>query len=156
MLNGARKTWVALALLAAVFGGVRAADTELDMDLMQTIEDTNKSLASNIATQNAPGSTSDAKELQALFGKVEAHFVAKGDAPDAVELSRKSRELSEAIVKSVGAKDFGTASDSATTLSRTCRVHAHARVWAWARCGARLGDEDGVTKRKPCAAAPEL
>ena len=122
MLNGARKTWVALALLAAVFGGVRAADTELDMDLMQTIEDTNKSLASNIATQNAPGSTSDAKELQALFGKVEAHFVTKGDAPDAVDLSRKSRELSEAIVKSVAAKDFGTASDSATTLSRTCRT----------------------------------
>jgi len=113
---------VALALLAAVFGGVRAADTELDMDLMQTIEDTNKSLASNIATQNAPGSTSDAKELQALFGKVEAHFVAKGDAPDAVDLSRKSRELSEAIVKSVASKDFGTASDSATTLSRTCRT----------------------------------
>ena len=60
--------------------------------------------------------------MQALFGKVEAHFVAKGDAPDAVDLSRKSRELSEAIVKSVATKDFGTASDSATTLSRTCRT----------------------------------
>ncbi|MFT3857189.1 MAG: hypothetical protein QM742_06740 [Aquabacterium sp.] len=108
--------------LTVIGGAVRAADTELDMDLMQTIEDTNKSLASNISMQDAAGSTADAKELHALFGKVEAHFVAKGDAKDAVDLSRQSIDLADNIVKSVEAKDFGKAQESATTLSRTCRT----------------------------------
>jgi hypothetical protein len=117
-----RKLIVAFGVMAALAGVVRAADGELDMDLMQTIEDTNKSMASNIATQNAQGSTADAKELQELFGQVENHFVSKGGADDAVDLSRKSKELASAIIKSVAAKDFSTASDSATTLSRTCRT----------------------------------
>lgn len=111
-----------LVLASAVVGGVAYAADELDMDLMQTIEDTNKSLASNIALQDADKSTSDAKELHALFLKVEAHFVAKGDAKDAVDLSRQSLDLTDAIVKSVGAKDFNKAQDSATSLSRTCRT----------------------------------
>jgi hypothetical protein len=111
-----------LMVLGGVGGAVLAADGDLDMDLMQTIEDTNKSLASNIATQNAAGSTSDAQELQAMFGQVEKHFVAKGGADDAVDLSRKSKELASSIVKSVAAKDFNTATDSATSLSRTCRA----------------------------------
>lgn len=111
-----------MAVLGSVGGVVSAADGDLDMDLMQTIEDTNKSMASNIATQNGPGSTADAKELQALFGKVEQHFVAKGGADDAVDLSRKSKDLAESIVKSVSTKDFTAASESATTLSRNCRT----------------------------------
>ncbi|RTL33572.1 MAG: hypothetical protein EKK47_01320 [Burkholderiales bacterium] len=117
-----RLTVVLAAALVLVGGVVRAADGELDMDLMQTIEDTNKSLASNIATQNGAGSTADAKELQELFGKVEAHFVAKGGADDAVDLSRKSKDLAGAILKSVAEKNFDSASESATTLSRTCRT----------------------------------
>jgi hypothetical protein len=117
-----RKLIIFFSVMAVLAGVVRAADGELDMDLMQTIEDTNKSMASNIATQNAPGSTADAKELQALFGQVEKHFVNKGGADDAVDLSRKSRDLASAIISSVAAKDFSTASDSATTLSRTCRT----------------------------------
>ena len=113
----------ALALTLSVLGGVvHAQGIELDMDLMQTIEDTNKSLASNIALQDAAKSGSDAKELHALFLKVEAHFVAKGDAKDAVDLSRQSVELTDAIAKSVGEKDFDKAQESATTLSRTCRT----------------------------------
>lgn len=117
-----RLTVVLAAALVLVGGVVRAADGELDMDLMQTIEDTNKSLASNIATQNGAGSTADAKELQELFGRVEAHFVAKGGADDAVDLSRKSKDLAGAILKSVAEKNFDSASESATTLSRTCRT----------------------------------
>jgi hypothetical protein len=117
-----RKLIIVFGVLMVLAGMVRAANVELDMDLMQTIEDTNKSLASNIATQNAAGSTSDAKELQEMFGKVEEHFVAKGDAADAVDLSRKSKDLAASIVKSVAAKDFTTATDSATNLSRTCRA----------------------------------
>ncbi len=117
-----RKLIIVFGVMAVLMGVVRAADGELDMDLMQTIEDTNKSLASNIAVQNIPGSTADAKELQGLFTQVEKHFVAKGDAPDAVELSRKSKDLATGIIKSVSNKDFDTATGAATDLSRTCRA----------------------------------
>jgi hypothetical protein len=117
----ARRFIVFFGVLAILGGAVRAADGELDMDLMQTIEDTNKSLASNIALQDAKGSTSDAKELNALFGTVEKHFVAKGDAPDAVDLTRQSLQLTSDIVQQVAQKDFAKAQDSATALSRTCR-----------------------------------
>lgn len=117
-----RKVIVAVGLLAALGGVVRAADGELDMDLMQTIEDTNKSLASNIAVQDAAGSTRDAQELNQLFSTVESHYVRQGNAPDAVELSRKSLDLTTSIVKSVGNKDFTAASESATALSRNCRA----------------------------------
>ena len=117
-----RKLIIAAALVPALIGIVQAADAELDMDIMQTIEDTNKSLSSNIAIQNAPASTADAKELQELFAKVESHFVAKGDAADAVDLSRKSKDLASSIISSVAKKDFNTATDAATDLSRTCRT----------------------------------
>jgi hypothetical protein len=117
-----RKLIIAFGMLAVLGGVVRAADGDLDVDLMQTIEDTNKSLSSNIAIKNVPGSTSDAKELQELFGKVEAHFVAKGGADDAVDLAKKSKNWAEGIVKSVAAKEFDAATDSATNISRACRT----------------------------------
>ncbi len=116
-----RKLIMVIAMLAVLVGVVRAAD-DLDMDLMQTIEDTNKSLSSNIALKDAKGSTADAKELEALFGKVEDHFVAKGGADDAVDLARKSKNFASDIVKAVGSQQFEAATDAATNISRACRT----------------------------------
>lgn len=117
------RTLVALlGALLFIVGLAQAADIELDMDLMQTIEDTNKSLSSNIALENISASVQDAQELHALFKTVEAHYEAKPDAPDGLELSRKSLELTNKIVEQVNAKAFGAASESATQLSRTCRA----------------------------------
>ncbi len=111
---------LACALLAA---GAALADTaDLDADVMRAIEDANKSLASNIALGNAASSTSDAAELETMFAQVEAHFAARGNAQKATELARASRELSQQVIKSVAAQDFGAATEAATTLSRTCRT----------------------------------
>ena len=110
------------ALLLAVAGGVRSADDEIDTDLMQTVEDTNKSLASNIALQHAKEASSDAKELAAMFAQIEAFYVRKGNTEDAVGLSQKSRTLTADILRSVAAKDFDAATNSATTLARTCKA----------------------------------
>jgi hypothetical protein len=119
---GLRKAMYVLAVLAMVTGSVRSAEEELDVDLMHAIEDANKSLASNIALKDAKASTSDARELNEMFVKVEAFFAAKGDAHDAVDLSKKSVDLTDAIVKSVGSNNFESATDAATALSRTCRA----------------------------------
>ena len=116
-----------LAVLAALTlspGNVRSAEApaELGTDLMQAIDDSNKSLSSNIALKDAKGSVSDAKDINQAFIQVEAYFAARPDAQDAVDLARKTRELTDRIAQSVGGGNFDAAADSATELSRTCRT----------------------------------
>lgn len=116
-----RKLVLLIALTSAFSASISADETELDMDLMQTIEDTNKSLSSNIALQRVDASITDATELGNMFAIVEAHFIKKGDALNAVDLSKKSKDLSQEIIKFVNEKNFDSATNSATELSRTCK-----------------------------------
>ncbi|MGZ5780098.1 MAG: hypothetical protein ACXWIN_03970 [Burkholderiaceae bacterium] len=117
-----RKVMIVMALLSMLTSPVRSAETDLDTDLMQSIEDTNKSLSSNIALKDGKAATSDAKELTDMFSKVESFFVKKGGAENAVDLAKKSKNLAIEIVKYVEGKNFDAATDSATALSRTCRT----------------------------------
>lgn len=117
-----RALFIPLGGLFLAIGIAHAAGAVLDMDLMQNVEDVNKSLASNIALRDAAASTKDAQELHELFKTVEGHYLAKPDAPDGLELSRKSLTLTKKIQDQVGGKDFDGALDSATELSRTCRA----------------------------------
>ena len=116
-----RKLIILIGLSAILSGNIHAAEVEMDQDLMQTIEDTNKSLSSNIALQRVDASVTDAKELNNMFNIVEAHFIKKGDAANAVDLSKKSKDLSQDIIKLVNEKNFDSATNSATELSRTCK-----------------------------------
>jgi len=117
-----RKVFLLLALSLAVSAGVRSAENELSTDLMQNIEDTNKSLSSNIALNNKQAAIADAKELTQMFSEVETFFEHKGDAANAVELARQSKALSSDIIGYVAANNFESATTAATTLSRTCRT----------------------------------
>ena len=112
--------FICSALLLAA-GAAWSAETEMDTDLMRAIEDANKSLSSDIALKNTKGALADAKELEDMFVKVEGFFNDKGEAHDAVELSKISVELTRGISKSVSSGDFDAATDAATNLSRTCR-----------------------------------
>src|SRR5689334_12948864 len=116
-----RKLLMLMSFSAVFTAVVSSAEVELDTDLMQTIEDTNKSLSSNIALQRTDASLSDAKDLTTMFGIVEAHFAQKGNATDAVDLSKKSKDLTLDIAKLVSDKNFESASGLATDLSRTCK-----------------------------------
>lgn len=97
-------------------------EVEMDMDLMQTIEDTNDSLSSNIAMEEADASLADAQLLNELFAVVEKHFIDLGNAPEAVELSTKSLQLSGDIITQVEKSDFESAANTATDLARTCKT----------------------------------
>ena len=101
---------------------VRSAEDGFGTDLMQAIEDSNKSLASNIALKEAKGASVDAQELAEMFAKVQAYYAQKGDAPDAVELAKKCRDFTTKIQTSVAANDYPTATGAATDLSRTCKT----------------------------------
>lgn len=114
-----RKTAFLTALLLGV--GLACAETAIDDDFMRSVEDTHKSLTGNVGVGNAPGSIADAKELAGMFAQIEAYYVQKGDAPDAVTISKQSRELSNDIEKLAGSKDFETANLKATELSRACK-----------------------------------
>ncbi|HEY8024339.1 MAG TPA: hypothetical protein VIF60_07225 [Burkholderiaceae bacterium] len=116
------KTVLALAVIAILSTSVLANESELDTDLMQSIEDTNKSLSSNIALKDAKAAVSDSKELNSMFDKVQIFFEHKGGADDAVELAKKTKGLTNDIVSQIGQGDFDAATNSATTLSRTCRT----------------------------------
>lgn len=100
---------------------VKAADVEVDMDFMQNIEDLHKSLSSNIALKDTKAGVAEARELAGMFTTVEQHFVRKGDAEDAVTLSRKSRDLATQIVEHLNKSDFEAATNAATAMGRACR-----------------------------------
>jgi len=116
-----RNVILLVAASMCLSAGVRSAE-EMSVDLMQNIEDTNKSLSSNIALSNKAGATADAKELTQMFAEVETYFEHKGDAQNAVDLAKQSKDLSNQIVGLVAANNFESATTAATTLSRTCRT----------------------------------
>ena len=115
------KKIILCAAVALFSTSVFSSLTKIEDDFMQTVEDTNKNLANDIATRDARASVADAKELQAMFAQVEAFYDGKGDARDAVTLSRKSKDLSDEIIKLVVKNDFDAATEKATDLSRACK-----------------------------------
>jgi cytochrome c556 len=109
------------ATLLAVAGNVISAQTDVDDDFMRTVEDSNKSLANHIAIKDAKGVSGDTQELSAMFAQVEAFYATKGDAQDALDITKKSRQLIAEIDKSVAGKDFDSANVKASDLSRACK-----------------------------------
>ncbi|MBS1130989.1 MAG: hypothetical protein H6R16_1991 [Proteobacteria bacterium] len=116
-----RKSFIGGIALLLLAGSVISAQIEVDDDFMRTVEDTNKSLANNIALKNVAAGTGDAKELEAMFAMVEAFYAAKGDAHDAITITQKSKALSHEIGSLLNAKDFDNANLKATDLSRACK-----------------------------------
>lgn len=109
-------------LLALVGVAAFAAAPELDEEVMETIEVVSESLSSNISLQNAAASRTDAKDLDALFAEVETHFTRKGDAADAVEYAKKSRELTATVLASIDAGKYDDAANASSEIARTCKA----------------------------------
>jgi ATP-dependent protease HslVU (ClpYQ) peptidase subunit len=107
--------------LIVLAGTASAAQITLDEDYMQTMEDRQKSLSNNIGVQNIAGANEDVKELEDMFGEVQEYYESKGNAKNAVDWSKDSKDLAIAIEKYVAVKDFDNATISATTLAKTCK-----------------------------------
>jgi len=93
----------------------------VDEDSMQLMKDKQTSLSSNISLNNAKGATEDAEEILDMFGDVEEFFVKKGNAQDALDWTKQSKDLLASIVKNVGSKNFDTAAQTSVTLAKTCK-----------------------------------
>lgn len=112
---------IVYSLLILMTGSVVAAQVSIDEDYMQVMEDRQKSLTSNLALKNAQAAAEDVKELKDMFAEVEEFYVHKGNADDAVNWSKESRDLAGAIEKYVASSDFDTASQTSATLAKNCK-----------------------------------
>jgi hypothetical protein len=116
-----------VSVFVLVFGSIVSypafsEETEMDMDLMQTIEDTNDSLSSNVALEEVDASLADAQTMQELFVLVEDYFKQQPDSAEALELTIKSQNFLGDIVQQVNAGDFESAANTATDLARACKT----------------------------------
>jgi hypothetical protein len=108
----------ALAAGQAAFG-----QSVLDFDdWMEKIDRRSQSVQRNLANKNAAAASTDAREIGDLYGSMETYFTRRGNADNAVKLSREGRELAATVVRSAAAKDFATASQAAITLAKACRT----------------------------------
>ena len=112
---------ISLLLLGMASTTMAGSDDELDTDLMQTIDDTTKSVTSNIDLHKAAPATADAQERATLFRQVQAFYEKRHGAEDAVGYSRTCLDLAARIEASLKQQDFRAAAVAANDLTRTCR-----------------------------------
>ena len=118
-LNRKRLPLALCALLLA--GAVASADVDVDGDLMRGIDDTAKSLDSNVAMKDAKAAAADARSLVETFAKVESHYGQKQETADAVGFAHHTQELAAQALKAIEANDFDAASDAVAQLTRSCK-----------------------------------
>ena len=110
---------VAFALLQPIV----CAQSVLDFDeWMQKIDRRSQSVQRNLTRKDVNGATADAREIGELYGSMEAYFTRRGDAANAVKLSKEGRDLAATVVKSVAANDFAGASQAAVSIAHACRT----------------------------------
>jgi len=119
-----RKKILKFGLHLALTGALLSAYASVvDADLMQVMEDKQKSLSSNISLKNAKDALADAKELEEMFKEVGTFYEQKGNAADAVTWSKESRELAGVVVaQAIAANDFDTASKKSVTMAKNCKA----------------------------------
>ena len=116
-----RKTLIFMALQLALLGGVMSATFEIRDDDMRDIEDTLKSLDSNVALKDRKAA-GEARELQDYFQQVERFYAVQPDKADAVGFSRKTVELAARVRAAVESGDFDAAGDAVAQLARSCKT----------------------------------
>jgi len=114
---------VTLAMLTVFSAGeVAFGQSVLDFDeWMQKIDRKSQSVQRNLAAGDANAVSADAREIAKLYGSMEAYFSRRGNAENAVKLSRDGKELATTVVSFVLAKDFSSASKAVFGITKGCR-----------------------------------
>lgn len=123
-----RKTAVSIVVCGLVLGSaVQAQHRELDLhdyddDLMRDLDRTIKYFEPDITAGNAQGALDDADVLRDGFKYTEDYFSKKGNADDAVEISKKGLQALDVAVRDAEANQFDAAAAAARQVSATCRA----------------------------------
>ena len=102
-------------------GGALCATFDVDGDLMRSIDDTAKSLDSEVAQKDAKAAAADARSLVDTFAHIESHYGEKLETADAVGFAHHTRELAQQALKAIEAQDFDAAGEAVNQLTRSCR-----------------------------------
>jgi cytochrome c556 len=114
-----RKSLAALAASLALASGVLAV--EIDGDLMRGIDETTKSLDSEVAQKDAKAAAAAARELVDTFAKVESHYAGSPATADAAGFAHKAQGYAADVVKAIDANDFDAASEAVDKLAHSCK-----------------------------------
>ncbi len=116
----------ALVLFVGLLGTLAFAAANIDLtdfddDVMRSMDDTLKSLDSDLATRNAREAQAHAQLIHDGLHWAEEYFTRKGNVEAAVQLAKQGEQLATDVAKSVAASDFDTALTNYDSLVKTCR-----------------------------------
>ena len=119
-----QRTLLACVLQFTLLGtALCAADAiDVDGDLMRGIDDTAKSLDSEVAQKDAKAALADARSLVETFARIESHYGQKPETADAVGFAHKTQELAAQALKAIEAQDFDAAGEAVAQLTRSCKT----------------------------------
>ena len=109
------------AAQVAVAGSALCAAFDIDADLMRGIDDTAKSLDSNVAQKDAKAAGADARALVESFARVESHYSEKPETADAAGFAHRTHALAQQALQAIEAQDFDAAGDAVAQLTRSCK-----------------------------------
>ena len=118
-----KKTLLAAVLQFTLLGSALcAADAiNVDGDLMRGVDDTAKSLDSEVAQKDGKAALADARSLVETFARIEAHYGQKPETADAVGFAHHTQELAAQALKAIEAQDFDAAGEAVNQLTRSCK-----------------------------------
>jgi cytochrome c556 len=117
-----RKSFFLAILIAAIVVGTTAFAQQphrLYNEIMKDIGATFPSLKKNLDSNNGAGAAEDAAKLEKFFSETEA-FWTPFKTEDAINISKKAREVAASIGNSAKANDMKTALTSYALLQRQC------------------------------------
>ena len=98
------------------------ASVDVDGDLMRGIDDTAKSLDSNVGQKDAKAAAADARSLVDAFARIESHYGEQPETADAVGFAHHTQELAAQALKAIEASDFDAANTAVEQLTRSCKT----------------------------------
>ena len=118
------KTFLACIVQSVLAGSALCASAAIDVDadLMRGIDDTAKSLDSNVAQKDAKAAAADARSLVDTFARIESHYGEKPETADAVGFAHHTQDLATQTRKAIDALDFDAAGEAVNQLTRSCKT----------------------------------
>jgi len=113
---------IALAAVLAALCAVASAHSIFDFDdWMQRIEESSQDLQRHIDARRPEAAVERAREIEALYGLMEEFFENRGEADDAVRMSREGREFAVRVQGDLARQRFGAAKGNALKIAHGCR-----------------------------------
>ncbi|WP_143873392.1 hypothetical protein [Catenovulum sediminis] len=105
-----------------VTGSAKASASEIDIDLMKFIEQTNDSLGSNLMMNNQADAIEDSEMLRELLLMVEEHFEVNSLNNQALKISNQAVFISNDLRASLYMNDVEKAKKIHVSLSENCQA----------------------------------